>query len=72
MLLLVRTTGALVPSTVGNILHSIHRNVLTCLSGGETCQRRSLEPSAKRNKKGKRVRENEKRWKINERGGRWR
>jgi len=49
----VRTTEVL-QTTAGTILHFIHCNIWTLLSGGETCQCRSLEPYARKNeKKGK-------------------
>jgi hypothetical protein len=47
MLLWGSTAEEVVPSTVGNILHSIRRNVLTSRFGRETCQRRSLEPQCR-------------------------
>ena len=48
----VRTTEVF-QTTAGTILRSIHRNFLTFLCGGETCQCRSLEPYARKNKKKK-------------------
>jgi hypothetical protein len=48
----VRTTEVF-QTTVGTILRYIHLNILTFLSGRETCQCRSLEPYARKNKKRK-------------------